>query len=51
MASVIPSGAFALTILSSFGDALDYVNTRKGGKTSLGSQLIYNLGPHWRMNE
>jgi len=50
MASVIPSGAFALTILSSFGDALDYVNTRKGGKTSLGSQLIYNLGTHWRLN-
>jgi len=49
-AGVIPSGAFALTILSSFGDALDYVNTREGGKTSLGSQLIYNLGTHWRLN-
>jgi hypothetical protein len=49
-ASVIPSGDFGLTILSSFGDALDYVNTRKAGKTSLGSQLIYNLGTHWRLN-
>jgi len=49
-AGVIPSGAFGLTILSSFGDALDYVNTRKGGKTSLGSQILYNLGTHWRLN-
>jgi len=49
-ASVIPSGAFALTVQSSFGDALDYINTRKGGKTSLGSQLIYSLGTHWRLN-
>ena len=49
-ASIIPSGAFSLTILSSFGEALDYVNTRRGGKTSLGSQLIYNLGTHWRLN-
>jgi len=46
-AGVIPSGAFALTIGSSFGDGLDYINTRRGGKTSLGTQLIYNLGTHW----
>ncbi len=49
-AGVIPSGSFGLTIQSSFGDALDYVNARKGGKTSLGTQLIYNLGTHWRLN-
>ncbi len=49
-AGVIPSGAFALTILSTLGGALDYVNTRKGGKSSLGSQLIYNMGTHWRLN-
>jgi len=49
-AGVIPSGAYGLTCLASFGDALDYVNTRKGGKTSLGSMFLYNLGMHWRFN-
>jgi len=49
-ASVVPSGAFNMAVLLSFGDGLDYVNTRKGGKTSLGSQVAYNLGRHWRLN-
>jgi hypothetical protein len=49
-ASVIPSGAFNLVLGWSFGDGLDYVNTRRGGKTSLGSQMIVNLGTHWRLN-
>jgi hypothetical protein len=49
-AGVIPSGAFGLTIQSSFGDALDFINARKGGKTSLSSQVLYNLGTHLRLN-
>jgi len=49
-AGVVPTGNFNLALLSSFGDGLDYVNARKGGKTSLSSQLIYNLGTHWRLN-
>ena len=37
-------------ISSSLGDAIDYVNVRRGQKTSLGPQLVYNLGAHWRLN-
>jgi hypothetical protein len=49
-AGVIPSGNLSLAVGGSFGDAIDYVNTRKGGKTSLGPQAQLNLGTHWRLN-
>jgi hypothetical protein len=49
-AGVIPSGSFGLNVQSSFGDALDFVNARKGGRTSLSSQLLYNLGMRLRLN-
>jgi len=49
-ASVVPSKALTLALSSSLGDAIDYVNVRRGQKTFLGPQLIYNLGAHWRLN-
>ena len=49
-AGVTPSGSFSLSVGGSFGDGLDYVNGRKGGKTSLGSQTTVNLGTHWQLN-
>jgi hypothetical protein len=49
-AGVIPSGALALTVQSSFGQAVDYVNTRRGVKTSLGSQVIYSAGAHLQLS-
>ena len=49
-ASVVPSGVFNLALGWTFGDGIDYVNTREGGKTSLASQMAVNLGMHLRLN-
>jgi hypothetical protein len=48
--SIIPAKSIGLTLQSTFGNAIDYVNTRKGGKTSLYSLLNCNLGMHWQLN-
>ena len=49
-AGVVPSGALTLAMSSSLGDGVDYVNVRRGQKTSLGPQVAYNLGTQWRLN-
>ena len=49
-ASINPTGAVWLDFRSSFGDSIDFVNTRKGSRVLLAPSLIYNMGAHLRLN-
>jgi hypothetical protein len=47
---IIPSGNFRFSIMTTFGDSIDYVNTRKGKKVSLSPYFLWNLGAHLQLN-
>ena len=49
-ARVVPAGYLFLYLYSSFGDSIDYVNTRKGNKLLLSPFLIWNIGAHLRLS-
>lgn len=49
-ATVIPNGNIWINIRSSYGDGIDYVNTRKGKRILLAPNLSYNIGKHLRLN-
>jgi len=48
--SIYPTGDIWLSINSSFGDSIDYVNTRKGKRIFIAPFLLYNIGAHLRLN-
>jgi len=47
---VIPSGNLRFNILTTFGDGIDYVNTRKGKTLSLAPYFLWNIGAHLQLN-
>lgn len=49
-AGITPTGFFSFKILSSLGDGIDYINTRKGNRISITPYLLYNLGAHLRLD-
>lgn len=49
-ADINPTGYLWLMIQTSFGDSIDYDNTRKGNRILLVPYLIYNIGAHLRLN-
>ncbi|MFC2168882.1 DUF5916 domain-containing protein, partial [Acidobacteriota bacterium] len=49
-ATASPTGNLFLNISSSFGDSIDYVNTRKGSRIQIAPYLSYNIGIHLRLN-
>ncbi len=47
---IIPSGNLRFDILTTFGDSIDYVNTRKGKTILLAPSFLWNLGAHLRFD-
>jgi hypothetical protein len=47
---IIPSGNLRFSIQASFGDGIDYVNTRKGKTVLLAPNFLLNLGAHLQLN-
>ena len=47
---IIPSGNLGFNILTTFGDSIDYANTRKGKTVLLAPSFLWNIGPHLRLN-
>jgi hypothetical protein len=47
---IIPSGNIRFNILSTLGDSIDYVNTRKGKSISLAPFFLWNIGAHLQLN-
>ena len=48
--NILPKSYLLLNIFSSFGDSIDYVNTRKGNRVLIAPYLSYNIGVHLRIN-
>jgi hypothetical protein len=49
-AGITPTGDWSFSVSSSFGDGIDFVNTRKGKRTVLSPNLTYSVGKHLRLN-
>jgi hypothetical protein len=47
---IIPSGDLRFSIIITFGDSIDYVNTRKGKSVSLSPFFSWNIGAHLQLN-
>jgi len=47
---IIPSGNLGFNILTTFGDSIDYANTRKGKTVLLAPSFLWNIGAHLRLN-
>ena len=47
---IIPSGNLRFNILTTVGDSIDYVNTRKGKTVLLAPSFLWNIGAHFRLN-
>jgi hypothetical protein len=48
--SMVPSGNLSFEIWATFGDHIDYANTRKGDRLNLSSNLSLNLGTHFDLS-
>jgi hypothetical protein len=48
--SMVPSGNVSFDIWATFGDQIDYANTRKGDRLNLSSNLSLNLGTHFDLS-
>jgi hypothetical protein len=48
--SMVPSGNLSFDIWATFGDHIDFANTRKGDRLKISSSLSLNLGTHFDLS-
>jgi hypothetical protein len=48
--SMVPSGNMSFDIWATFGDHIDFANTRKGDRLNVSSNLSLNLGTHFDLS-